>query len=1252
MLSRKIIPVLVFFICYSQLSFAQPIILHQREFDAAFAIGDFTFESEETYVIDSTMQYDGDVPGAPDEFYGCYIWGNLIIEQDVIIRIVGVEGTEEWEDEENRPDELEAVIRVIGFEDETGTIDATDGAQRILFEGEHANDIWNGIRLEDGAGDVTLINCDFKMLIDPTNQWADGAQYYDELPSDNICIEVLDGGLELTGCTFEVHGSSIIQFDLAGEDLDIDNCTFIDYEFGEGTVAGVNQCINIIDGGDISITNCTIETDYIHDLHFDANFRVMESKGITIFNPVGDCDADVTVSGCTIETHGDPIYQAGTGDYFLILKESTINTDTQRIHLLDLPSIRIMTGTANIHNNWIGPGWMGIWVEAWSPGDWDADPEDLIQIHNNFIRDMNYYDFPAIPLEQIDADERLDSGTGIFCDTQDTDETTKNIRIYNNFIFDIEKNGIRLGEDGRADIIYNTIHDPGENCIRVINGGSQFEQIFNNVFSEWPTGGAGYAINYTGNFGGAAELISHNLYCDLDLDYWVENEEEDEGGNYTEGVDAHGGFDLGPHYVATQREANNRYNPWDDDYECDVNVRIYNSTVGNLDFHLFDGWIDGPTAYLGSIPSFTNQGFQRPVNEDWWYGNENDFRDNPGRPLDQQMQDDFVSNPDAGAYGGPWSDDWAGVPVDGAVISTVGWDDPYILVDQPNWQWDGDEPSHEYVKLTGDLDVGNGDNMDLVQGLFILMGNNVGVNLNGGVFTSVGTSSAPIAWACMEPGNTFDGLYVNSTMDPEDVTIDYNHIMWADYGVKLNGVTSTMGYRVDIDHTTIDSCGAGIYANNSRVEVSNSTITNSNGSGTYGAGIYLTSCSSGKVILDNNTITDNGTGSTYASAGVYLNSSDPEMIWNTIEDNSGAGVSCYGSKPDLDTWDAVAIDDRPNTIQTNGGVHSGSDGSEIYLASSSYPDVKYNNIVDYNLGPIGYMIYKNSTNNTGSLTATYNYWGATPTSSFFYWGSGSSIDYSNYSGTVITSAEEYAGAVRLWERGEYAEAARHFRNCITDTGAIGMNSIHYLAGCAGELEDGNFRALRGFLQDAAEEHEDDRVASVAARFATHCLTEQGLFEDAMAEYDDQRVNAECVQDSIAALIDYLAVEELANGGHIDAAGSGDIPSQISELMRLLDQRNEQDEANSLTPDAYMLNDAFPNPFNSTTTIGFNLKDEQHVSLRVFDLSGRLVETLINGRLEAGKFRAVWNADLQAAGVYFYRLQAGSFQQTKKLTLVK
>ena|GEM_PF-3000561 len=91
---------------------------------------------------------------------------------------------------------------------------------------------------------------------------------------------------------------------------------------------------------------------------------------------------------------------------------------------------------------------------------------------------------------------------------------------------------------------------------------------------------------------------------------------------------------------------------------------------------------------------------------------------------------------------------------------------------------------------------------------------------------------------------------------------------------------------------------------------------------------------------------------------------------------------------------------------------------------------------------------------------------------------------------------------------------------------------------------------------------------------------------------------------------------------------------------------------ALLPTAPQLFSTYPNPFNGSTTIGFVMSAQQDVSLQLFDHSGRLVETLVDERLTAGSFTSVWNAATHPAGTYFYRLQAGSFQKTKMLTLVK
>ena len=104
------------------------------------------------------------------------------------------------------------------------------------------------------------------------------------------------------------------------------------------------------------------------------------------------------------------------------------------------------------------------------------------------------------------------------------------------------------------------------------------------------------------------------------------------------------------------------------------------------------------------------------------------------------------------------------------------------------------------------------------------------------------------------------------------------------------------------------------------------------------------------------------------------------------------------------------------------------------------------------------------------------------------------------------------------------------------------------------------------------------------------------------------------------------------------------------------------EAASLrsTPQRFMLNQNFPNPFNPITTIRFGLPEASAVSLKIFDILGREVETLINKELSAGYYDYQWNGARQASGIYIYQLTATSSNgnnpqhdiQMKKLVLLK
>jgi Secretion system C-terminal sorting domain len=89
-----------------------------------------------------------------------------------------------------------------------------------------------------------------------------------------------------------------------------------------------------------------------------------------------------------------------------------------------------------------------------------------------------------------------------------------------------------------------------------------------------------------------------------------------------------------------------------------------------------------------------------------------------------------------------------------------------------------------------------------------------------------------------------------------------------------------------------------------------------------------------------------------------------------------------------------------------------------------------------------------------------------------------------------------------------------------------------------------------------------------------------------------------------------------------------------------------------TPTSFTLSQNYPNPFNPTTSISFGLPAQSFVSLKVFDLIGKEVATLVSDELPAGNYTRQWNAADMPSGVYFYRLQAGSFNKTQRLILLK
>jgi hypothetical protein len=112
--------------------------------------------------------------------------------------------------------------------------------------------------------------------------------------------------------------------------------------------------------------------------------------------------------------------------------------------------------------------------------------------------------------------------------------------------------------------------------------------------------------------------------------------------------------------------------------------------------------------------------------------------------------------------------------------------------------------------------------------------------------------------------------------------------------------------------------------------------------------------------------------------------------------------------------------------------------------------------------------------------------------------------------------------------------------------------------------------------------------------------------------------------------------------------SGEIIDTFSIVNSLVNVNSEK----NLIAKSIVLENAYPNPFNPSTNIGFRIANFGFVSLKVYDILGNEVATLLNENKPAGNYNVEFNAAGLPSGIYFYRLQSGSFVETKKMILLR
>lgn len=122
---------------------------------------------------------------------------------------------------------------------------------------------------------------------------------------------------------------------------------------------------------------------------------------------------------------------------------------------------------------------------------------------------------------------------------------------------------------------------------------------------------------------------------------------------------------------------------------------------------------------------------------------------------------------------------------------------------------------------------------------------------------------------------------------------------------------------------------------------------------------------------------------------------------------------------------------------------------------------------------------------------------------------------------------------------------------------------------------------------------------------------------------------------------------------LPSGGSGITPpGSTAPATRFTFTITDVTPVSSNVPDEYKLFNNYPNPFNPSTMIKFNVRDLRLVTLKVYDITGKLVSTLVNQKLQAGEYQIEFSGKELASGIYVYRIEAGDFKDTKKMMLIK
>jgi tetratricopeptide (TPR) repeat protein len=405
-------------------------------------------------------------------------------------------------------------------------------------------------------------------------------------------------------------------------------------------------------------------------------------------------------------------------------------------------------------------------------------------------------------------------------------------------------------------------------------------------------------------------------------------------------------------------------------------------------------------------------------------------------------------------------------------------------------------------------------------------------------------------------------------------------------------------------------------------------------------------------------LTEDNTISGYDVDGLYINYYSSPMFARNIIRNNWYGVHSNNSSPIFDPtmfWNIC----YPNAIINNrsyGLVVSGTVPPGAYYS--------YTQIYDNNGNNTGRELL----NNTGqTFNAELIWWGSSsgPSSSEFY--PVGSVDYTPWATTPNCSSSTPPLRDKSAEMAQYQ---KDIENNPDDPAS--KSKLVWIADYL--YENGRGSEVIPYLESLANRHTNKDIGMFASQLAIPYLQREGkkgsALNRSLSIINDSSVDSE-IRASVLFNLGYLYRYDLAdkdNAIKVFTKFVQEYPSDdLSEIakMELKELGGEVSipqatiSTNKMDiPEGFSLHQNYPNPFNPETSIGYQIVSNEQISLRIYNINGQLIRTLVNENKEAGSYTVNWNGKDESSvgvpsGIYFYTLQVGGrYKATRKMILMK